>query len=100
MNQSPQQSHEGTAPFLHGEQVDFHRASEHIQSASEYYEDSEEARARREALGAAAFTKTPMEKERLAELAVEGIIRSGAWIEYVRKDYRDRHWNLHDRDAA
>lgn len=59
----------------------------------------EEARARREALGAAAaYTKTPLpeQKKRLAEAAVEGIARSGAWIEYGRHDYLDRNWNLED----
>lgn len=72
-------------------ELDFHR-SELV--------SLEEVRARREALGAAAFTKTPLEKERLSDLAIEGIVRSGAWIEYVRKDYRDRHWNLDEREAA
>lgn len=61
----------------------------------------EEARARREALGAAAFTKTPLEEEkRLAEQAVEGIVRHTAWINYARRDYLDRHWNLNDEKAA
>lgn len=102
MNQTPLSSREGTAPFRNGEQVDFHLKSEHVLEASDYYyQENEEAKARREALGAAAFAKAPLEQEkRLAELAVEGIVRSGAWIEYVRKDYLDRHWNLHDRDAA
>lgn len=62
----------------------------------------EEVRASREALGAAAFTKTPpleMEKS-IAELAVKGIVRSGAWIEYARHDYLDRNWNLEDKEAA
>ncbi len=100
MNQTPALSREGTASFLNGEQVDFRRSSEHVQAASEYYHETEESRARKEALGAAAFAKTPIEKERLSELAVEGIARSGAWIEYARKDYRDRYWNLEDREAA
>lgn len=73
----------------------------HLHEANPELASFEETRARREALGAAAFTKTPLEQEkRRAELAVESIVRSGAWIEYVRKDYLDRHWNLHDRDAA
>lgn len=59
----------------------------------------EGARARREALGAAA--STPMEQEtHFVEPAVEVIARSGAWIEYVRRDYLDRNWNLDDEKAA
>lgn len=61
----------------------------------------EETRARQEALGAAAFTKTPFEIKRgIAEVAVEGITRSGAWIEYARHDYLDRNWNLEDKEVA
>lgn len=70
----------------------------HFREANPELSSFEEARARREALAAAAFIKTPIENERLAEVAVEGIVRSGAWIEYVRKDYLGRHWNLHERD--
>lgn len=61
----------------------------------------EVVRASREALGAAAFIKTPLDVEKgLAEMAVKGIVRSGAWIEYARHDYLDRNWNLDDKEAA
>ena len=93
LNRIEQRRERDSTRFDEETRLDFHQSN---------LESLAITQARKEALGAAAFTKIPLEIEqlRLAEIAVEGIIRSGAWIEYARKDYLDRHWNLEDRTAA
>lgn len=79
------------APFYEGTEFYLHEANTELVSL-------EEARARREALGTAAFS-VEQQKHR-SELSIEGITRYTAWINYARRDYLDRHWNLDDEKAA
>jgi len=91
LNRIEQRRERDSTRFDEETRLDFHQSN---------LESLAITQARKEALGAAAFTKVPFEKERLAEVAVKGIVRTGAWIEYARKDYIDRHWNLEDRNVA
>lgn len=83
-------SEHGLTPFDNATEFYLHEANPELLSF-------EEARARREALGAAASTENPANEEKHHdELAVEGIARRTAWLNHARHS----HSNRHDEKAA